>query len=213
MAEAFVQSGRRRQIGRAFKGLRPNGDRLMFAVFECACGSRDIVAVSRVKTGMADSCGCATMDALKEGRHNKGRTPKHGKSATKTYHAWSNIIQRCTNPKNRHYANYGGRGITVCDEWRQSFKAFLEEVGEPESADLTIDRIDNERGYEPGNVRWVSRKVNQRNRRVNHIVCYQGEDITVAELSERTGIKAHVLYWRLNAGWTLEETLAGGRNV
>ena len=96
------------------------------------------------------------------------RALRHGHCAngrpSPTYTTWAHIVQRCTNPKNKAWKNYGGRGITVCDRWRDSFDAFVDDMGE-KPAGLSIDRIDNERGYEPGNCRWATRAEQHANKR------------------------------------------------
>lgn len=81
------------------------------------------------------------------------------------YHSWAHMIQRCTNPKNKAWKNYGGRGITVCDAWRKAFAAFFAYVGCKPSPEHSIERIDNDRGYEPGNVKWATRSEQSLNRR------------------------------------------------
>lgn len=93
-------------------------------------------------------------------------TYTHGMRNTPLYAIWCAIIQRCTNPNDPAYPNYGGRGITICDQWRHDFVAFRDHVGDP-PPDLTLDRIDNDRGYEPGNVRWATRAEQNRNRRAH----------------------------------------------
>ena len=90
--------------------------------------------------------------------------PTHGMSRTPMYVLWTAMIQRCTNPNHGRFADYGGRGITVCDQWRHDFAAFYAHVGDrPEG--MSLDRIDNDRGYEPGNVRWASHAEQRANRR------------------------------------------------
>lgn len=89
----------------------------------------------------------------------------HGLTKHPLYDVWTVIIQRCTNPKNPGYPNYGGRGITICIRWRNSFSAFLEDIGERPEPGYSLDRIDNDRGYEPGNTRWANRTTQARNSR------------------------------------------------
>lgn len=90
---------------------------------------------------------------------------RHGMTGTPEYNAWLKMRKRCGNPKDKAYRNYGARGIHVCPEWQRSFEAFFAHVGPKPSPDLSIDRIDNDRGYEPGNVRWADTSTQNRNRR------------------------------------------------
>ena len=126
---------------------------------------------------------------------------------TTEYQAWSNIIRRCTDPNSQQFKNYGGRGIAVCAKWRHSFPAFLADVGRKPKKDLMLERIDNDKGYEPGNVRWATAKQQARNRRSNrHLVCY-GLRLTVAEWAERQGVNSGLIHDRLDRGWTVKEAI------
>lgn len=121
------------------------------------------------------------------------------------YHAWRMAMARCHNPKARAYADYGGRGITMCQRWRESFAAFLEDMGERPSSRHELDRKDNDGHYEPGNCRWVQRFENDRNRRSSRWVTYHGTQRLFIELCEEKGIWFDTARWRINKGWTVEE--------
>lgn len=203
--EEMVVNGRLTQVGVSFQVKTKNG-RTRHAVFKCQCGSI-VIGCYWTCCNVSQSCGCLTVEALKAGKHNVNRIPKHGMTETKVYHAWSNIVQRCTNSKNKHFQNYGGRGITVCDEWRLSFKAFYDHVGDPPTKMHTIDRIKNDRGYEPGNVRCVTRKENQRNRRNTYYVDYQGEKVPLSRVCEIRGVPTELVRNRLVWGWDLESAI------
>lgn len=129
-------------------------------------------------------------------RYNQGvadanrRRTKHGGSAGKRegaqsrlYTLWCGIKQRCLNPDHKHYHRYGGRGVTVCQEWADSFEVFREAVGEP-PAGMTLDRIDNDKGYEPSNVRWTTRKEQANNRSTNVVLTWEGKTMTLKQWAE-----------------------------
>ena len=118
------------------------------------------------------------------------------------------MLRRCYDPKARGYPNYGGRGIAVHANWRENFQSFLEHVGLRPSPNHEIDRIDNDGHYEPGNVRWATKKQNQRNRRSNSRIRAFGREMCIVEWSEETGISKQLIRTRINdLGWTPEEAL------
>jgi hypothetical protein len=132
----------------------------------------------------------------------------HGLSKTPEYGAWRNMVRRCTHPGHPNYADYGGRGIVVCASWRESFSAFLAEVGSRPSADHEIDRVDNALGYEPGNVRWATRTEQNRNTRKTMWVTVRGEHMALATAAERFGVVDRVtVRRRVLAGWTDEDAV------
>lgn len=115
---------------------------------------------------------------------------------------------RCFNENDKNFSNYGGRGITVCDEWRKDFVAFYEYVSKLEhfgEDGYSLDRINNDGNYEPGNVRWANRVEQGRNKRNNVIVEYDGKNMTLTETAERSGISYNVLQWRYSHGWRGEK--------
>ena len=136
----------------------------------------------------------------------------HGKSKTKLYWAWEGIKQRCTNPKHLYYARYGGRGITVCDEWRNSFESFSREVGNPPSPNHSIDRIDNTKGYEPGNVRWATPEEQTINRSNTIWIDHAGKRLTLSQWADSLGISYDVLNGRVQRGESIEDILKPRKN-
>lgn len=128
------------------------------------------------------------------------------------YDTWCNMKQRCYNPRATQYGDYGGRGITVCDRWRASFHAFLEDMG-PRPEGHTLDRKNNDEGYEPENCVWASRSAQQRNRRNNHFVVIEGIEYKTADLAERTGRSVQGIKERVRKGLTLAEVLSPKRRM
>lgn len=150
---------------------------------------------------------------ITDGRCGGGRRFADGR-LTPEYTAWRHIKERCLNEAHPNWPNYGGRGITVCDRWRDSFEAFLEDMGPKPSPDLTIERLDNDKGYEPGNCAWASRKAQGNNTRktVHHEL--NGERHSQSEWGRRTGVPQCTISLRLKRGWSPEEALTrpgGGR--
>lgn len=130
------------------------------------------------------------------------------KSNFKLYRVWGGMVQRCYNPNASNYHNYGGRGIDMDDEWRNDFQIFEDYCLSNGWKDgLQIDRIDNNKGYAPNNVRFVTRKQNLRNKRTNHLITYNGETMCVADWCARLGINDSTVWRRLSSGWSVEDTL------
>jgi len=126
----------------------------------------------------------------------------HGLSKTREYRIWATIKQRCTNPAVACYRHYGGRGVTMCDLWLKSFMDFYKEVGPSPGKQYRLDRIDNSRGYEPGNVRWATQRDNCNNTRRNVWITLDGETHTVAQWSRKLGILNFSIFNRINRGVT-----------
>lgn len=118
--------------------------------------------------------------------------------ATPEYETWNRLIQRCENPKHPEFHNYGGRGISVCKQWRESFEQFLAHIGNKPSPKHTIDRIDNDGNYEPGNVRWATRLEQAQNMRTTKIVTHQGISLSLSAWARRLNISCSAMQKRLN---------------
>lgn len=172
-----------------------------FWLCRCECGETRPVSTNRLNSG-SKSCGCAK----KSGKgHN---LYKHGLSGRPEYRNWMSMKSRCAYPKAASWRNYGANGITVCDRWRNSFEAFLEDMGEKPSPDHTIDRIDASLGYSPENCRWATKREQNNNRRDNRRVTLNGESLTIAEAARATGIPYGTIRHRLNSGKSDQEALA-----
>lgn len=134
--------------------------------------------------------------------------PTHGMKGTPTYASWEAMKTRCTNPRSSSFGDYGARGVRVCDRWRESFAAFLSDMGE-RPVGKTLDRWPDRRGhYEPGNCRWATKTEQQRNTTANVVLEREGVSLTLGEWAARQGIAQTTLSYRLRHGWTAEEALS-----
>lgn len=168
----------------------------------CECGAPATVRGTHLKTGAIKSCGClrGSKGAKKTGKRVAWRHPN-----TLAYRSWRSMIDRCRNPKQAGYANYGGRGISVCARWAR-FENFLADMGD-RPAGTSIDRINNDGNYEPGNCRWATRTEQSRNRSFVRPITFRGETLTIAEWAEKTGVNPRTIRYRLNRGRPPEEIL------
>lgn len=187
--------GRLEVLWRAANKVEPSGAVRTAWQCSCECGNGLVVTGHALKKGHTRSCGCLT----------KEKPIKHGRSRAPVYRSWAAMIQRCGNPKTRNFDAYGGRGITVCDKWK-TFKGFYEDMGDP-APGMTIDRIDNERGYGPGNCRWASREEQANNCRTNVFLSYAGNTLTISQWTRVTGISKGTIKNRLKRGWSAERAL------
>jgi hypothetical protein len=169
----------------------------------CECGTERVVLGNNLKRGLTRSCGCLYREAGREATRQANTS--HGYSGSATYKCWGHMKERCLNPNHKKYLDYGGRGITICERWLQ-FENFLEDMGEkPEG--YSLDRINNEKGYEPGNCHWATLEEQDRNKRVNHLLTHNGETHCASEWAEIVGINRATLETRLNRGWSVEKAL------
>lgn len=160
---------------------------------ECKCKNKKIISKSEIVYSRTKSCGCLY----------KEKIIKHNLSYNKLFYIWHGIKKRCYNKNDTHYKDYGGRGIIVCDEWKNDIKSFYNWAisnGYKENEGrniLTIDRINNDGNYEPSNCRWTTQKEQMRNTRRNHLITYNGETHCIAEWAEKLGIDRNIIYNRI----------------
>lgn len=134
---------------------------------------------------------------------------KHGYAKTPTYVAYQNMMTRCYNVNTPYYHNYGGRGITVCMAWRVGFKNFLRHMGE-RPAGMSLERVNNDGPYHPRNCRWATKREQERNRRTNVVIDYQGRTQCVSDWAAEVGLDVDTLYYRLFRSpreWSVAEAL------
>ena len=163
----------------------------------CECGAEKIVRGSHLLDGHTTSCGCSPPRKT------------HGESRSRLYVIWNNMKQRCGNPVDPEYQAYGGRGITVCSEWCNSFEAFRDwALANGYSDDLTIDRKNNDGPYTPENCRWATPKQQSNNTRRNRTYIHNGQEKTIPRLAMESGLRQGTIRERLSRGWTLEEALS-----
>jgi hypothetical protein len=168
---------------------------------QCDCGNTVIVIQGSLRNGTTKSCGCLRRERM------GSLTRTHGRSriGDGTYKSWRSMLDRCYNENNPDYDIYGGRGITVFSEWHE-FEKFADALG-PRPPKHTIERIDNDKGYEPGNVRWATRREQANNRSNNVFIEWKGEKITLAQAADIAGISVPALRMRLKIGWSIKEAL------
>lgn len=184
--------------------IQPSGQHKTQWLCKCDCGNEITVTSSNLK-GSTKSCGCYRAEiGYKAGKN----CLSHGKSNTRIYHTWEAMKQRCYNPKSQYYKRYGGRGITICDKWLHDFQAFYDWAMSHGYADnLTIDRIDNNKGYSPDNCRWATNIQQHNNQSNNKNLTYNGKTQTLAQWAKEKNIKPTTLAMRLNRGWSIEKAL------
>lgn len=143
----------------------------IYWVCNCDCGGTNIVQGGHLKNGNVKSCGCIAKEVTSD------KSIKHGKSGTVEYKTWQQMKERCLNPTGKDFPKYGGRGITVCDAWKNSFEDFLAHVGTRPNGCKSLDRINNDGNYEPGNVRWATQAQQSRNTSATKLTAEKVADI------------------------------------
>lgn len=167
---------------------------------KCDCSVSKSILGNAMNSGLIKSCGCL---------HKENRF-KHGMIETTIYSSWKAMKARCLNPKSKSYHNYGNRGIMICERWLNSFENFLADMGE-KSEGLTLERINNDKGYYKENCKWATRKEQANNRRLANkkyiIIDFNGCKLTISQWAKKLNIKRATLKNRLHLGWPIERAL------
>ena len=170
-----------------------NGNRYVNCI--CDCGNKKAILFNNIKRGLVKSCGCIVKT-------------RNGKSKTKLFVSYKHMIDRCYRVNDISYKNYGGRGIIVCDDWKNDFMSFYNWAIENGYKDgLTIDRINTNGNYEPTNCRWVSMQIQQNNRSNNRILEYKGQRKTITQWAKFCGLSYRNLHYRLKNGYSVEQAI------
>ena len=171
----------------------------------CDCGNKTNATGSSLKSGHVKSCGCLNMELLKKRDHKI-----HGLINHRLYEIFISMKMRCYNKNHHAYKNYGGRGISICKEWKNDIKSFYNwAIGNGYERNLTIDRINNNIGYSPENCRWATRKEQARNRSTNKLVCYDGTTKSLSEWCEDLRLNYGTIIHRINIlGWDEKRALS-----
>lgn len=181
-------------LGASFRMRICKSKRERMALFACDCGERLVLSVYAAIDGKQVSCGC-----------HKDSQCGQSVSERPTYRSWYSMLNRCQNKDYIEWELYGGRGISVCERW-QSFDAFMEDMGRRPDG-KSIDRIDTNGNYEPGNCRWADDKTQARNRRSSRTSMVDGQRMTVAEMAEISGLDYKTVWQRIDNGWTPERAM------
>ena len=173
---------------------------------KCDCGNETISRIADLKNGKASSCGCYRVERTKE-INKKYETAEFWN--TKLYKIYAGIKSRCLNIRNKRYIDYGARGITICDEWKNDYSLFYNwAISKGYKDGLSIDRINNDGNYEPSNCRFVTSKIQNNNKRNNRYITYNGKTQTMKQWADELNINYRTLKSRLNIlGWSVENAL------
>lgn len=186
----------------AWTTAQPRGN---YRKCRCDCGTERLVAAQDLKAGKSKSCGCIGWAAAARSAADANTT--HGMSKSTEFRIWTDMRRRCHDPRRPDFHRYGGRGIAVCNEWRDSFEAFFRDMG-PRPEGRTLDRLHNDQGYSKQNCIWATKKRQDRNRRTNRIVEVEGVRMTLADAAEKYGVHYPTLLTRLGARkWPLMKAL------
>src|SRR6266536_3662514 len=196
------------QFGRLIvieKTGRSRGGKILWRC-QCACGNERIVQSDSLRGGYTKSCGCLSRERIVQ-QSSKHGMARRGKTSPE-WRAWRNMIVRCEWPTRYDYSRYGGRGIAVCERWRNSFEAFFADMRPRPSSQHSIDRIDNDGNYESGNCRWTTRKEQARNRRSTVFFAHGvARRMCLKDVAQNLGVSYMKVLDRRHRGWSNEQAL------
>lgn len=196
--------GRWQVFSEAKRRTLPCGQQHRVFICECECGMWKPVLLSALLSGASKSCGCLRNELQRQ-------RVTHGSSRlgdiSDEYKTWGSMIQRCENPKCQAFEDYGGRGISICPRWRNSFENFLKDMG-PRPQGMSIERKDGDGNYEPGNCIWATKLAQTQNRRNTKWVVINGEKLTLAEAAKIGGVDYDLALKRVTAGWSHEDAVS-----
>lgn len=205
MASRIISIHKGQQFGRLTAMCATKSKKHCRWLCRCVCGAECVIDAYRLDTGETRSCGCLRKDV------NHLVHTKHGGSAgsgsSPEYRAWQSIKKRCFNPRDKSYPYYGGRGITMDPVWRNDFLRFLDDVG-VRPPRMTLDRINNDGNYQPGNCRWATRQQQALNTRRNRLFEFRGKKQSLKNWAAESGIKVSTLSSRIfRCGWAVDRAL------
>ena len=175
---------------------------------QCDCGNIADVLGGSLRDGKTQSCGCYNRESSRE------RVYSHGMKGTRIYRIWNAMKARCKYPSSPSYENYGARGVSVCQQWQDSFEDFHFYVAQLPHFDedgYSLDRIDNDGNYEPGNIKWSTRAEQSSNKRNNLLITFNGKTQCVAAWSREVGVPTGTIAYRIRHGWPIERALQRGQ--
>lgn len=193
---------------------RPSGVTAIYWRCLCSCGREGWQSSSTLGSGNSRSCGCLKDEVCIKRSTTHGQASR--KSRSREYSSWACMLNRTYNPNSKCYDRYGGRGVKVCDRWKDSFENFFADMGNKPSPDLSLDRIDPNGDYIPSNCRWASITTQARNKSTTINVNYQGTTMSLAEACELAGVTRKHVYGRMHKRHLsfdqALESIAGGHN-
>lgn len=191
--------------GQAFGRLTVIEQRLGGWLCRCECGNEKVIPGSRLRKGVTQSCGCLQRELTGL------RTTTHGRTKTPEHRAWLAMKNRCYNERGETFKYYGGRGISVCARWLDSFDNFLADMGPRPTSRHSLDRIDVDGNYERGNCRWATQLVQVRNTTSNVAAIIDGERVLITDASQRLGLSRSSIRDRIKKGWSIERAFTEPR--